>query len=379
MRLCLVLAGALLPGAAHALEVLKAGGVRLLAGGEASASVARRDGAGFNELDYGFNSLRMVRLRLQGELQLGGRLSVLSELRHTNDDRPRIYALYLRAKPWRGGPLDLQAGRIPPVFGAYPRRAYAADNVFIGEPLAYHYRTALPTTAKDAYGYDGGSYASGSGVPLASSQRWDTGFSAHISSGDWEAAASVTQGSLCNPRVRDDNAGKGVAARMAWRPAAGWILGASAAWGRYLEETLEHELGAGARAQRALGADVEYSRGHWLLRGEAIWSSWDSPLPGRPADALTAWGAWLETRYKLAPGLSTGLRVDRLTFGDRMMAPSAYYAAPRAPWDAGVTRLELGALVSLHRQVLLKTALQHDRREDDTNESFVAGQIVLWF
>ena len=54
----------------------------------------------------------------------------------------------------RTAPLDIQAGRIPPVFGAFARRTYGADNPLIGYPLAYQYLTSLrpdavPATADD--------------------------------------------------------------------------------------------------------------------------------------------------------------------------------------------------------------------------------------
>ncbi len=40
-------------------------------------------------------------------------------------------------------PLDIQVGLIPPVFGAFSRRAYGTDNPLIGFPLGYQYVTTL--------------------------------------------------------------------------------------------------------------------------------------------------------------------------------------------------------------------------------------------
>jgi hypothetical protein len=377
-----------LPGTARAVEVLQGGKVRLLLGGEASGSFSKPDEDGFNDQEYGFNSLRLVRLRLLGELQLGGNVAALTELRHTNRDRPRMYALYLRVRPWRERAFDLQAGQIPPVFGAYPRRGYAAENVFIGEPLAYHYLTPLQTQTYvgDQGAYTPTTYGSGYGVPVVSSQRWDTGVSAHLVAGDFAAAASVTQGSLCNPRVRDDNRGKGLAARVAWQPAPGWVLGASAGHGRYVSQELEAQLGRGARSQRVLGADLEYSRGRWLVRAEGLLSSWGSSVEWGEDQTLTASAGWVEARVKLLPGLSLAGRFDRLQFGLARMPPPPYLPqeypyGQTTPWHAGVTRFELGALFALHRQVLVKSAIQYDRRATTptTRSSFLAGQVVLWF
>ena len=62
------------------------------------------------------------------------RLGVLAEARAENMENPRLYALYLRVRPLAGRAFDLQAGQIPPVFGAFPRAGYGADNPLIGDP-----------------------------------------------------------------------------------------------------------------------------------------------------------------------------------------------------------------------------------------------------
>src|SRR5437660_527842 len=46
--------------------------------------------------------------------------------------------------------FDIQLGRVPPTFGAFPRRAYSTDNPFIGYPLAYQYLTSLRADALPA-------------------------------------------------------------------------------------------------------------------------------------------------------------------------------------------------------------------------------------
>ena len=101
----------------------------------------------------------------------------------------RAYAAYVRVRPWRRHRFDIQAGRIPPTFGAFGRRAYSTDNPLIGYPLAYQYLTslrpdAIPATADDllrmrARGWRSsfpvGSQTPGPGVPLVTAFRWDTG------------------------------------------------------------------------------------------------------------------------------------------------------------------------------------------------------------
>ena len=55
-------------------------------------------------------------------------------------------ALYLRWQLAGSHDLSIQAGRIPPVIGAFPRRAYGHDNAVIGEPLVYQYLTSCVRT-----------------------------------------------------------------------------------------------------------------------------------------------------------------------------------------------------------------------------------------
>ena len=120
-------------------------------GGEATITAGSRDDiAFFNYTDYEHNALRIVRLSLSGMWRPASRLAFLTELRSENAHRVIPYALYVRVRPWAGHAFDIQAGRIPPVFGAFTRRSYGADNPLIGYPLAYQYLTSLRPDAVPA-------------------------------------------------------------------------------------------------------------------------------------------------------------------------------------------------------------------------------------
>src|SRR5688572_4438160 len=218
--------------------------------GEATATLGARDDiAFFNYTDYEHNALRMFRVSLSGMWRPASRLAFLTELRSEDVQRVIPYALYVRVRPWAGRAFDIQAGRIPPVFGAFGRRSYgASENPLIGYPLAYQYLTSLrpnavPATADDlldmrARGWQA-SYPIGSadeapGVPLVSAYRWDTGVQAHGVVGRLDASLAVTIGTLSNPRVDDDNRGRQVSGRIGWKPVPGLSLGASAARGEFL-------------------------------------------------------------------------------------------------------------------------------------------------
>jgi hypothetical protein len=108
------------------------------------------DGAWFNYTDYEHNALRLFRAAMTADVRLNDHVSFLTEIRSENGDALKPYALYVRLRPWRSRPIDIQAGRIPPIFGAFPRREYGAGNPLIGYPLAYQYLTPVRPDALPA-------------------------------------------------------------------------------------------------------------------------------------------------------------------------------------------------------------------------------------
>src|SRR5260370_35370117 len=66
-------------------------------------------------------------------------------------------------------------------------------------------------------------------MPLVNAERWDVGVEVRIGSEPLELAAALTQGTLSHPRIQDDNDGKQVSARLAWRPMVGLAPGLSGA------------------------------------------------------------------------------------------------------------------------------------------------------
>lgn len=366
-------------------------------GGEARLTVAPEDRGFFNDQDYGHNVLRLARLSLTGRLGLGQRAGLLADVRSENGDVPYFHALYLSLRPLKDVPLDVQIGRIPPVFGAYPRRGYTPSEPLPGVPLAYQYLTnlradALPASADDLLWQRGGSwrvwYPVGDGewapgVPLVSAFQWDTGAEMRLGSdgGMIEASASVTQGSLSRPQPWDENGEPQVTGRLALRPLAGLVAGFSASRGEFVEGAAAEAASAftGRREgfhQDALGIDVEYSRGRSLLRGEAVWSRWGLPSIQVPrlTSPVEAWSAFLEGHHRVIPGLTLAARVERLEF-------SRIRGSQReATWDAKVSRVEGAAAYALRRRFIAKAAYQYNWREARRRrQGLVIGQLVLWF
>jgi len=312
-----------------------------------------------------------------------------------NLDAPRVRGLYLRLRPLRDHDLDLQAGRIPPVFGSFARRSYSAANPLIGLPLGYQYLTTLRADAAPdsadgllrvrgrgwLVGYPIGNHRVAPGLPLVSSRYWDTGIEARIGREPLSLAIAVTQGSLASPRWEDDNHGKQISARLGASPRIGLVLGLSGARGPYASRVLTRALPQGQAErsfqQTSLGGDAEYSWGAWLVRAEAVYSRFDLPelreprIPS-PVRALALSG---EGVRRLAPGLYAAFRIDRLTFS-RLPGTSR-----TVPWDAPVTRVEAGLGYQPLRPITLKVAYQRNWREEGYagRRGFLAGQALVRF
>lgn len=374
---------------------------QLTAGGEATVTLGARDDiAFFNYTDYEHNALRMFRLSLSGMWRPVSRLAFLTELRSEDAQRVIPYALYVRVRPWAGRAFDIQAGRIPPVFGAFGRRSYgASENPLIGYPLAYQYLTSLrpnavPASADDLLdmrargwraSYPIGATDEAPGVPLVSAYRWDTGVQAHAVAGRIDASVAVTIGTLSNPRIDDDNRGRQLSGRVGWKPVPGLAVGASAARGEFLTrgigDAAEAIFGKRSSRQQALGLDAEYSRDHWIVRGEVIDSRWQLPAFGQPAieTPLRATAAFVETRYRFTPRYFAAARADRLTFS-RVRGAVSFQGQP-TPWDAPVTRIEVGVGVQLQRNLSARAVVQRNWRDAGRvrTRTFLSGQLAVWF
>jgi len=400
--------GVALPARGQALPtgplVLADGRLTIAGGVSATFSCAQSSapGAGdcaddtgfFNYTDYEHSALRMVRFDIGASLKAGERLTVLGELRSENIGIFQPYALYVRFKPWAVRGFALQVGRLPPTFGTFARRSYPSDNLLIGYPLAYQYLTslradALPATADELLRMRGrgwlssfsvGNPAPDRGVPLVSASRWDTGVQAHVGSQTVDATVSVTMGTLANPLVKDDNAGKQVSGRLAFHPGPGLLVGVSAAHGAFVAQSALTRAGidpSGGFGQTAWGGDVEYSRDYFLVRFEAIVSDWRLPVVMVPIITLPlrATSTSAEGRYKIRPGFYAAARVDHLGFSE------VSGTGRRDNWDAPVTRVEVGGGYSLQRNLVIKVSFQQNKRESAVRPklTLVTAQANFWF
>jgi hypothetical protein len=222
-------------------------------------------------------------------------------------------------------------------------------------------------------------------VPLVSAFRWDTGAQLHAGSGIVSGAVAVTTGTISNPLFSDDNSGPQVAGRVELKPIPGLIVGVSGSRGAFVSTAAARAaqsdpsmVDPGDYRQTAWGTDAEYSRHYYLLRFESIVSDWRVPIVKAPAvdRPLRAVSTSVEGRYKIATGFYAAARVDHLGFSDIAGSTATL------PWDAPVTRVEIGAGLSIQRNLLLKLAYQHNDRDGGVlarTEHLEAAQLVFWF
>jgi hypothetical protein len=289
--------------------------------------------------------------------------------------------------------LDVQAGRIPPVFGAFGRGSYGMANLLIGTPLAYQYLTslrpdALPATGDDLVRMRGrgwlsnfplGSTDADRGLPMINTVHADTGVQVHGVNGILEWTGAITTGSLSNPRVRDDNDARQVAGRAVARPTASLAIATSLARGAYVSRTVEDSLTISAEEglQQAWGVDAEYSAGRILVRGEVIHSNWRLPnaLSESGERDLSARSTMVEGRVRVFPGMQFAGRAERLDFSTITIGPTA------TEWEAPVRRVELGGSYSIIRNVVVKASWQRNVRDGGRvrQDNLVGTQVVYWF
>jgi hypothetical protein len=342
----------------------------------------------FNYTDYEHSTMRMARIGVTADVRITDRVAFLTEMRSENGDQPRPYALFVRVRPLKQRPIDIQAGRIPPTFGAFSRRSYSDGNPLIGYPLAYQYLTSLRPDAIPADtdellrmrargwrpAYRIGAQTIATGMPLVTAFRWDTGVQARVGRDALMGSVALTNGTVSDPRTRDTNSGRQIAGRAQWQPAVGLTLGASAARGRYLADSVLAAIslaGPARSTQRALGVDAEYSRDHWLVRGEAVWDHWDVPTLPAPMGASSFFA---EGTYKIRPGLFAAARIDTLRF-DAVTTPTQ-----TRTWDAPISRIETGLGFYVQRNFLVKGTYQYNRRDGGLvrRRSLAAMQIQFW-
>jgi len=304
-----------------------------------------------------------------------------------------VPALYVRWRPWTDKGIAVQAGRVPPLIGAFPRRAYGHANVVIGWPLAYQYLVslrpdALPATVDDLLRMRGrgwqpsfpiGSQALRPGVSLISAASWDTGVQVIAKVRDLTLAGAVTEGPPSRPSVRDRTPGLGFSGRASFAMPVGVVIGASGGSGTWIDRQMldQTSLAGDDASQRVIGVDAEAGRGHWLLRTEWFHSQFTLPLATTKPLRLGTNVGYIEGRYRFSARWQFGARVERLRFARVQGSTSTNLT----PWDADVDRAEAAVAYRATTTTEIKFAWQHNWRDGGRvrERGFPAIQLLYWY
>jgi hypothetical protein len=232
--------------------------------------------------------------------------------------------------------------------------------------------------------YPIGDQTLGPGVPLVSSFRWDTGVEASWHNARFDLNGAVTLGAPAAPALTALKGGPGFSARAAWHAAPGLTFGASSARGNWIDTSATDLIPAPLRSpvtQTALGADMQWGLGHWLVHAEFVHTDFDVPVAFDPLPRrrLSASSEYADVRYRLHPRWDLSARVDRLDFSQ--MTGDLIGAGLPVTWDADVRRLEGVVAYRVTRQFEGRLGWQEDWRDGGrvSRQGYPALELLYWF
>ncbi len=295
--------------------------------------------------------------------------------------------------------LNVQAGKLPTVFGTYGERSASTGRGLVGTPLLYHYHTAVrpdlvPAGPADflvsglrGHGYEpvtGPGGTSFVGVPLIYDACWDAGAELYGVHRGLEFTVAGTQGTVSRPamKVENYNDGHGVVGRVGYLftggPLFGLRFGASGAVGPYLDRKVASDpnFPAGKSVEdyenTALGLDGAFARGPWQFHGELGRVGYQVP---NVDPALTATSYYLEVQRDLGPQWTAAIRQEAVAFSTVTDG-----AGRSGHWDDDVTRWEAGVGYRFRPQARLRLdgQLWHSPDDASLNVGMVALQLMVW-
>jgi hypothetical protein len=298
----------------------------------------------------------------ESDLFLDGRISdhvtAMSTVRATEDQNITVDYAAIRLADLTPLHINIQAGRFDLPFGNLGDRRFPRKNALYSLPLLYEYATALPdrlTTEEDILAARG----KGGGMPLLDGGVYDLGAMVFGAWGPMDYAIAVSSGTVSATTygTQNSNSGVGTVMRLMVTPLAGLTLGAAYAQGAYMEEPDQPtpmNINVNNYHQHSLEMDLEFSRGHAIVYGEAVFNRWPVPLQAGDQD-FGAFGYYVEGKYTLIPRLYVALRASGLQFGKVMLDRQDQR------WDYNVAEMEAGFGYFLERDVLLKLVRRETR------------------
>lgn len=303
-------------------------------------------------------------------------VAVLGTVRITDDELLNIDYLAIRLTDLSPLDFNIQAGKFDLPFGNLGERRYPRRNPFFRLPLIHEYRTALPDriTTESALVANKGQ---GSGMRLLDLGMYDLGAMIFGSFGILDYAFAISGGTVSATSYGSQNSNNdlGKIIRLAVTPMTGLMIGAAYSWGAYLEQPYQsppRNVNVNAYQQKTAEIDIEFSRGHLVVNGQAVHNTWSVPLETRDEN-FSVFGYYLDARYTILPGFYLALRSSGLRFADALLE------GINQPWDYNVTEWECAAGYFIDRDVLLKLVRGETRTLGGSNpkDNFTALQLAV--
>ncbi len=292
-------------------------------------------------------------------------VSALANIRATNTDAITFDYLAIRLTDVTPLGLNFQAGKFDLPFGNLGERRFPRKNLLFGLPSIYEYRMALPDHFSP--GPDNQviperdivtNVGQGRGMRLLDLGMYHPGAMVFGSAGMLDYAFAVTTGTVSTSSYSSDNYNSdlGKVARLAVTPVTGLTIGGAYAWGAYMQAAypIPGSENVNSYTERAAEVDLEFSRGHAVLYGEAVYSIFDVPLTTGDQN-LKVLGYYVEGKYTIVPRLYAALRASGLGFGTVLVG------GIQRRWDYNLVEWEGGLGYFVDRDVLLKAVRRETR------------------
>jgi hypothetical protein len=286
---------------------------------------------------------------------------VLVNTRVLEDETINLDYAAIRILDFAGLGFNFQMGKFDMPFGNLEERRFPTKNFLYGLPLIYEYRMSLPNQVVNRVDVLN-NRGDGVGMRLLDLGMYDIGAMVYGDLGRLHYALAGSNGTISSSYGGhlNSNTDFNKIVRLAYTPMMGLTFGASAAMGPYLVNSvkpLPRNEGSNHYQQLIGEADLEFSRGRFLLNGEGVYSQWTVPFENADTK-LSAIGYYGEAKYTWFPRFYTAARVSGLIFSHLTVGD----ISPR--WDNNMLEVEAGIGYHLDRNTIIKVV----RRETRTLE-----------
>lgn len=336
------------------------------------------------------------RLRLFGDVFIGERITIGTEVRADRGEEPRAGPLELRldqAFVRLSAPrlVALQAGKFVSPFGGYGQRHHTSNDPFIRPPLPYDHRTLLTaqwapgSTAAQVSWKDETELWRPWGAPVVwgAPYQWGAMLLGDVGPLSWRAG-------VMNSAPSSEPEEWGLARGF---DAPSVVLNAGVQVIPALRVELSYDRGpwlrpdvaglpAGASHsdydQSIIGAEAVFKYGGTVLRGELFHDTWGVPNVGYGVVDVS-WYA--EAQQTLAAGFTLAARYGRIHFlpleVEEWTSPDGTEVS--VPWDFDVGRLQLGAGWRMLRNAGVRAELSLNESRDPVERRNDLWSAQLWW